>query len=110
MPLCYTGNMTNDGLAADAFYDTPAGAVAAQIVRARLRLLWPAVTGQRVLGLGHTAPYLDAWRDDAYCCIAACPGEMGAAPRRAARGGVLLSRAWPGRGGVSEARAEEARS
>ena len=84
MPLCYTGNMTNDGLAADAFYDTPAGAVAAQIVRARLRLLWPAVTGQRVLGLGHTAPYLDAWRDDAYCCIAACPGEMGAAPRRAA--------------------------
>ena len=65
------------------FYATPQGAVTLRLVRERLLQIWPDVSGQAVLGLGHAAPYLPAWRDAAARCLSACPGMV--AP-------------WPGNG------------
>ncbi len=64
-------------LAAD-FYATPRGAVAARLLRARLAVLWPDLRGQSVLGLGYAQPYLRLWREQAGCCVALTPAQMGA--------------------------------
>ena len=61
-----------------AFYATDYGAVAARLVGNRLLVLWPSLKGQTILGLGHTGPYLDAWRADARC-IAVAPPTLGRA-------------------------------
>jgi len=52
------------------FYATPAGALAARLLRERLRAMWPAVPGQSVLGLGYASPFLRLWREDAARCVA----------------------------------------
>ena len=70
---------------AAAFYATAQGAVALRLVRERLAELWPDLTGQALLGLGHAAPYLRVWRDSAAPCIAATPAPAAAC-------------AWPGDG------------
>ena len=57
------------------FYATRQGAVAARLLRERLALMWPSLPGQSVLGLGHAAPYLRLWRDEAQRCIALTPAE-----------------------------------
>ena len=62
---------------ADEFYQTPRGAVAARLLRARLHALWPDLSGQDILGLGHAGPYLRLWRDQAYRCISATPDDAG---------------------------------
>lgn len=75
------------------FYSTLAGQVAARLVRARLRALWPDLGGQSVLGLGHADPYLDLWRGEAKRLVALRPRQLGlthAAPRPAGRGSGLL--------------------
>ena len=63
-----------DGDAAE-FYGTARGAVAARLVRARLQALWPDLSGQAVLGLGHAGPYLRLWREHAYRCVCAAPDD-----------------------------------
>ncbi len=65
--------MATDAQAAAEFYATAQGAVALRLVRERLALMWPDLTGQSVLGLGYPAPYLRAWREEAARCIAAVP-------------------------------------
>jgi len=55
------------------FYASAGGALAARLVRDRLAMLWPALPGQSVLGLGHAAPYLSLWRAEARACIALTP-------------------------------------
>lgn len=70
----------HDGIAElDAFYAAPRGQVAAHVVRAALRRLWPELRGQSLLGLGHAAPYLDLWPDCARAVLLA-PAEQGARP------------------------------
>ncbi len=64
------------------FYATPQGAVAVRLVRERLARIWPDVSRQAVLGLGHAVPYLPAWQDSAARCLAASPHGV----------------AWPGDG------------
>ena len=59
--------------AAAEFYATAQGAVALRLVRDRLCQIWPDLTGQFVLGLGYTGPYLRSWRHSAARCIAATP-------------------------------------
>ena len=49
--------------------------MALRLVRERLAELWPDLTGQVVLGLGHAAPYLRVWRDTAGRTIAATPSQ-----------------------------------
>jgi SAM-dependent methyltransferase len=65
-------------LAAD-FYATSRGIVAARVLRQHLAQLWPDLTGQSVLGVGYTAPYLRLWREQATRCIALTPAQVGVA-------------------------------
>ena len=51
------------------FYATPAGAVAARLLRDRLALLWPSLPGQSVLGLGYASPFLKLWSGEAARCV-----------------------------------------
>lgn len=71
--------MTTDAHGAADFYGTARGAVTARLLRERLVGMWPDMRGQSVLGIGYTAPYLRLWRDQARCCIALTPVQMGAA-------------------------------
>jgi len=71
--------MATDAHAASDFYATRRGAVAARLLRERLALLWPRLTGQTVLGLGYAAPYLRLWREEAARCIVLTPAQVGAA-------------------------------
>ena len=61
---------------ATEFYATAQGAVALRLVRDRLTRLWPDLSGQVVLGLGHAGPYLRAWREEADRCLSACCGPV----------------------------------
>lgn len=71
--------MAIDVQAAGRFYSTPRGGVAAKLLRERLHLLWPDLTGQAVLGLGYVAPYLRLWREGAARCVCLSPAQIGAA-------------------------------
>lgn len=77
--------MTSDAQAAVEFYASARGAVTARLLRERLFALWPSLKGESVLGIGHTAPYLRLWREQARSCIALTPAQMGSArwPARA---------------------------
>jgi SAM-dependent methyltransferase len=71
--------MTADVHGAADFYATARGAVAARLLRERLSLLWPDLSGQAVLGIGFAAPYLRLWREEAARCIALTPAQAGVA-------------------------------
>lgn len=60
------------------FYATRRGVMAARLIRARLRALWPDCAGMSVLGIGYPAPYLRLWREQAERCVALAPVQMGA--------------------------------
>ncbi len=51
------------------FYATGRGRVVARLLRRHLSTLWPDLTGQTLLGLGYTAPFLGLWRHQAAACI-----------------------------------------
>jgi len=78
------------------FYATPAGLVAARLLRERLRALWPDLSGQAVLGLGHAEPYLRLWQGQATRSIALVPAQLGQPPPR-----------WPAAGPAATLVAEE---
>lgn len=61
-----------------AFYDSRLGTIARRLVRRRLRLLWPNVRGQVVLGLGYATPYLAPFVEEASHSVACMPAEQGA--------------------------------
>ncbi len=58
------------------FYSSPAGQVAAKLLRRRLRRLWPNLRGQSLLGLGYASPFLRAWREEASRCICLIPSHL----------------------------------
>ncbi len=68
--------MGADAHLAAEFYVTTRGNVAGRLVRERLRLLWPDLRGQSVLGCGHATPYLRLWREQAARCIALTPTPL----------------------------------
>jgi SAM-dependent methyltransferase len=78
------------------FYASPAGHVAARLVRARLAALWPALPGMAVLGIGHPAPYLRLWRAEAARCLALAPPQTGACrwPKDAPAATVVAEEEW----------------
>ncbi|HLJ62474.1 MAG TPA: methyltransferase domain-containing protein [Stellaceae bacterium] len=76
------------------FYTTRLGQVARRMIQRRMRLLWPEVTGLRLLGVGYATPYLRPFRHEAERVIALMPASQG----------VL---AWPGDGPNSVALADE---
>jgi len=59
------------------FYATSLGQVARRMIRRRIRELWPNVSGQNVLGLGYTTPYLTSFRGEASRVVAAMPAAQG---------------------------------
>jgi SAM-dependent methyltransferase len=76
--------MTTEVHGLGAFYRSPGGMMAARLLGARLSALWPSLRRQDVLGLGHAAPYLELWREEAARCIALVPAH-----------GHPLLRRWP---------------
>jgi SAM-dependent methyltransferase len=84
--------MTSEVHGLSAFYGSRAGVIAARLVAARLKALWPALPGQSVLGVGWASPYLGLWRQEARRCVALVPGHL--------PGALALSPAAAGRGAV----------
>jgi SAM-dependent methyltransferase len=69
-----------DARDAAEFYATGLGRLTANLLRQKLREIWPNCAGLSVLGLGYTGPYLQLWREQAARCIAVSPQQMGCAP------------------------------
>lgn len=59
------------------FYATHTGQVTRRLIRRQLRMIWPDLTGQRVLGLGYAPPFLAQYRDEAERVIAFMPAQQG---------------------------------
>jgi SAM-dependent methyltransferase len=70
--------MWNDVVDLRDFYDSRLGQTARQLIRLRVRAIWPDVTGQTVLGLGYATPYLRQFRDEAERVLAIMPAAQGA--------------------------------
>lgn len=62
----------------EAFYGSPLGRMALDMISGRLAALWPHAHGLDVLGFGHAAGLLDNLRDGARRVISASPEEQGA--------------------------------
>jgi SAM-dependent methyltransferase len=74
------------------FYAGHLGQVAKRIIRRRVRLAWPDVSGLRVLGIGYTTPYMLPFREESERSLAVMPATQGVVhwPRDSA-GLVVLS-------------------
>lgn len=59
------------------FYQSSLGQVARRMIRRRLRLLWPDVRGQIVLGVGYATPFLRPFRAEADRVMAVMPAGQG---------------------------------
>jgi SAM-dependent methyltransferase len=68
-----------DARDAAAFYASQLGGLTARLLRQKLLAVWPDCTGQSVLGLGFTGPFLQLWRAQAQRSIAAFPQGTGGA-------------------------------
>jgi SAM-dependent methyltransferase len=71
------------------FYHTDLGKVARQLLRARIRSMWPDLRGQSLLGLGYTTPYLRQFMGEAERVLAAMPAAPGVLPWPAEGPGVI---------------------
>lgn len=60
------------------FYETLQGRVVQRTLRHAIREWWPDVRGQRVLGMGYTAPFLRAFADEAERVACLMPMQQGA--------------------------------
>ncbi len=69
--------MWTDAVDLRDFYATSLGSVARRMIRRRIRAVWPDVTGQSLLGLGYTTPFLNPFRSEAARILAAMPASQG---------------------------------
>jgi SAM-dependent methyltransferase len=60
-----------------AFYATPLGRIARQIISAEVRAVWPSAARERVVGLGHATPYLRPYLKEAERVLALMPASEG---------------------------------
>ncbi len=59
------------------FYATPAGLVAARLLRERMRQIWPRLPGgTAVLGLGYASPFLRLWQRNGARCVSLVPPHL----------------------------------
>jgi SAM-dependent methyltransferase len=63
-----------------AFYASPTGAMARDMIGRKLAEAWAGVRGLDVLGIGFATPYLDLFSADARRAVAAMPAAQGVAP------------------------------
>ncbi|WP_018699076.1 class I SAM-dependent methyltransferase [Amorphus coralli] len=59
------------------FYLSPRGRIVRQILSAQIREIWPDVTGQRLVGLGHATPFLRPFKGEAERVMAFMPAQHG---------------------------------
>ena len=59
------------------FYDSSMGQVTRRLIHNRLKILWPQVSGCRVLGFGFAVPYLRNFALEAERTIALMPEDLG---------------------------------
>jgi SAM-dependent methyltransferase len=59
-----------------SFYEEPIGQVARRMISRRVRLAWPDLRGQRVLGYGYALPYLRAFAGEAERIAALVPAHQ----------------------------------
>lgn len=71
------------------FYKSRLGQSAARLMSDRMRALWGACEGQRVLGIGYPSPLLPIWQEKAATCIGAVPEEIGPVRLSTERGQTL---------------------
>jgi len=62
------------------FYGTSLGQMAQRLLRRQVRLLWPDVSGMRVLGLGFATPILRPFLAEAERVVAVMPASQGVLP------------------------------
>jgi len=67
--------MVTDPNPSGSFYQSACGAVSVRLLRRKLSEIWPDLSGQSVLGVGYTAPYLRLWREQA-CTLSALPEHV----------------------------------
>jgi SAM-dependent methyltransferase len=60
-----------------AFYAEKLGLIVKRLIVERLKLCWPSVVGDRVLGIGYATPYLHDLADGAERTIALMPAAQG---------------------------------
>jgi SAM-dependent methyltransferase len=76
------------------FYAGRLGQVAVRMIRRRIRLVWPDVSGARVLGFGYASPYLRPFLSEAERVLSVMPASQGVLP-------------WPAEGPYRVALADE---
>jgi len=59
------------------FYTSPLGRLVQRQLRRQVRLLWPDLSGQRVLALGYGTPFLRPFLDEAERVFALMPAQQG---------------------------------
>ena len=59
------------------FYAHPLGTVARRFIGRGIRRLWSGTSGQRILGIGYSIPYLGLFREDSERCLAFMPAAQG---------------------------------
>jgi SAM-dependent methyltransferase len=87
--------MYNDVVDLRDFYETSLGQVARRMIRRRLRMIWPDLSGMRLLGLGYATPFLRPFLGESERVLTFMPAAQG----------VL---AWPPDGPNAVALADEA--
>ena len=69
--------MEGDVVDLKRFYETRLGLLVARTLRRHLRVFWPDMSGQRMLGLGYAVPFLRPFRDEAERVVALMPARQG---------------------------------
>jgi SAM-dependent methyltransferase len=69
--------MPSDVIDLRDFYRTPLGRVARQMIRRAIRRVWPDLRGQRLVGIGYPAPFLDGMAAATERCAALMPATLG---------------------------------
>ncbi len=59
------------------FYLTPLGRIARKIIAHEIRATWPSASADRVVGVGHTTPYLRPFLGEAERVVAVMPAAEG---------------------------------
>ncbi|AWK88903.1 class I SAM-dependent methyltransferase [Azospirillum thermophilum] len=59
------------------FYESGLGQAARRMIRRRIRMIWPDLRGQIVLGIGYTTPYLRPFQGEADRVVAVMPASQG---------------------------------
>jgi len=72
--------MWSDAANLASFYDSHLGETARQLLRVKIRGLWPSVKGDRLAGFGFASPYMQQFAQEAASLMALMPAAQGSMP------------------------------